>query len=344
SRHRASRPRAGRRAGRRRRTSARAAAAVGPAPARCESAHAELPQALPSRSQRSRAGSVTIPSRSMPARRTRSIVSTTAPYDSAESALRYSVLSFRFANACRKVSSSPVGATRFSFRKSDWSLVTVNTMRSSTAVGFDAAFGRFTSIPRYIMGAVNMKISSRTSTTSTSGMMLISARLVPIRRGPCGSSALNIVGGSARLGGGAAQQIEKVHREAFHLDGPVLHAIDEVVVADDRRDRGTEAGCRRDQGFGDTRRHHREARRALSSDPVERGHDAPHRAEQADERRRAGGGRQEGQVVLEPRDLEGRGPTQGAVHRLEPIVAESLVEVVEHLVENLGDPRNFLVC
>ena len=48
--------------------------------------------------------------------------------------------------------------------------------------------------------------------------------------------------------------------------------------------------------------------------------------------------------MLEPRDLEGRGPTQGAVHRLEPIVAESLVEVVEHLVENLGDPRNFLVC
>src|SRR5207237_8724173 len=146
-------------------------------------------------------------------------------------------------------------------RKSDWSFVTVSTMRSSTAVGLDAAFGRFTSIPRYIMGAVNMKISSRTSTTSTSGMMLISARLVPIRREPCGSSALNIVGGSARLGGGAAQQIEKVHREAFHLDGPVLHALDEVVVADDRRARGTEAGCRSGPGCRAPRRHHRQTAR-----------------------------------------------------------------------------------
>src|SRR4030095_8907148 len=106
-------------------------------------------------------------------------------------------------------------------------------MRSAPAVGLDAAFGRLTSIPRYIMGAVSMKIRSRTSTTSTSGIMLISARLVLIRRGPCGSSALNIVAGSACVGGGAAQQIQEIHREAFHLDGPVLHAIDEVVVADD---------------------------------------------------------------------------------------------------------------
>src|SRR5207244_9393838 len=102
------------------------------------------------------------------------------------------------------------------------SLVTVSTMRSSTAVGFDAAFGRLTSIPRYIMGAVSMKISSRTNTTSTSGMMLISARLVTIRRGPCVSSALNIVAGSPRLGGGAAQWIQEIHRAALHLEGPVL--------------------------------------------------------------------------------------------------------------------------
>src|SRR6202008_2316894 len=120
-------------------------------------------------------------------------------------------------------------------------------MRSSTAVGFDAALGRVTSIPRYIMGAVSMKISSRTSTTSTSGMMLISARLVPIRRGPWDSSALNIAAGSARLRRGAAQQIEEVHREAFHLDGPVLHAVDEIVVPDDGRNRGAEAGRGRDQ-------------------------------------------------------------------------------------------------
>ena len=46
----------------------------------------------------------------------------------------------------------------------------------------------------------------------------------------------------------------------------------------------------------------------------------------------------EGQVVLQARDLEGRRPAQGSVHRLEAVVAEPLVEVVEHLVEDLGDP------
>src|SRR5437899_3323771 len=280
----------------------------------------------------------------MPARRTRSIVSTTAPYDSAESALRYSVLSFRFANACRKVSSSPVGATRFSFRKSDWSLVTVSTMRSSTAVGFDAALGRLTSIPRYIMGAVSMKISSRTSTTSTSGMMLISARFVPIRRAPCGSSNLNaIFGDASHLGGGAAQEVEEVHREAFHLDGPVLHAVDEVVVSDDGRDRGAEPSGRRDQRLGDARRDHGEARRALSADPVKRRHDAPHRAEEADERRGARGRREEGEIVLEAGDLEGGRASKRTAHRLEPVGAEPLVEIVEHLVEDLRDSRDLLV-
>ena len=63
--------------------------------------------------------------------------------------------------------------------------MTVRTKRSSTAVGLAAALGRLTSMPRYIMGAVSMKISSNTSTTSTSGMMLISASVVPIRRESC---------------------------------------------------------------------------------------------------------------------------------------------------------------
>src|SRR5262245_4283497 len=107
------------------------------------------------------------------------------------------------------------------------------------------------------MGAVSMKISSRTSTTSTSGMMLISARLVPIRRAPCDSSALNIVAGSARLRGRTAQEVQEIHREAFHLDGPVLHTVDEVVVADDGRDRGAEAGRGGDERLGDAGRHDR---------------------------------------------------------------------------------------
>src|SRR3989442_337142 len=107
---------------------------------------------------------------------------------------------------------------------------------ASTAFGREAARGRLTSMPRYIMGGVSMKMSRRTSTTSTNGMMLISANEVPTRREPSASSSLKAIFDGARdlgAGGGAGQQIEDVEGEAIHLGRPVLHAIDEVVVADD---------------------------------------------------------------------------------------------------------------
>src|SRR2546430_9496835 len=118
-------------------------------------------------------------------------------------------------------------------------------MRSSTAVGLAAARGRFTSIPRYIIGAVSMKISRRTRTTSTSGMMLISARLVPMRRGPPGGPTLNaIFRGPRELGRGAAQEVEHGEREPPHPRRPVLDPVDEGGVAHDGRARRAEPGRR----------------------------------------------------------------------------------------------------
>src|SRR5881396_709720 len=190
-------------------------------------------------------------------------------------------------------------------------------MRSSTAVGLDAAFGRFTSMPRYIIGAVSMKISRSTSTTSTSGMMLISARLVPMRRGPSDGSVVNAMA-SARPWRGPAQEIQEVEREAVHLRGPAFHTIHEVVVADDGRDRGAEARGRCDQRLRDPRRDDRQARRALLADAVKRGDDAPHRPEEPDERRRARGGCEEGKIALQLCDLEHGRSAEGAVGRLEP--------------------------
>src|SRR3954463_7666325 len=131
-------------------------------------------------------------------------------------------------------------------------------MRSSTAVGLAAARGRFTSMPRYIIGAVSMKISSSTSTTSTSGMMLISAIDVPMRRSPppSGDGRLNAIFGRPRqLRYRAAQDVQEIQHEAVHLRRPVPHPIDEVVVADDRRDGGREARRGGNQRFRDTRRH-----------------------------------------------------------------------------------------
>src|SRR5262245_53579024 len=145
-------------------------------------------------------------------------------------------------------------------------------MRSSTAVGFEAAFGRFTSMPRYIMGAVSMKMSSRTSTTSTRGMMLISAIDVPIRREPSPASALKaIFTGAGHLVGGAREEVEQVQRESLHLGGPVLHAVHEVVVADDGGNRRAQAERGRDQGLRDTRRHDGQRCGALLADAVEGG-------------------------------------------------------------------------
>src|SRR5262245_3293379 len=154
-------------------------------------------------------------------------------------------------------------------------------MRSSTAVGLAAARGRFTSMPRYIIGAVSMKIRSRTSTTSTSGMMLISASVVPMRR-PSPPSTLNAIFGNAGdLGSGPGQQVQQLEREAVHLGRPVLHAVDEVVVPDDRRDGGTQTGGGGDERFRDTGGDDGEARRALLSDAVERGDDAEDGSEEA---------------------------------------------------------------
>src|SRR2546426_10955381 len=99
-------------------------------------------------------------------------------------------------------------------------------MRSSTAVGLAAARGKFTSIPRYIIGAVSMKMRSRTSTTSTSGMMLISASAAPPLRAS-DESTLNAIADRhaihRALGERPAEEIQEVEREAVHLGRPAPH-------------------------------------------------------------------------------------------------------------------------
>src|SRR5262245_47224015 len=157
-------------------------------------------------------------------------------------------------------------------------------MRSSTAVGLAAARGRLTSMPRYIIGAVSMKMRSSTRTTSTRGMMLISASVAPTRREPP-ESVLKAIFAQPRGLARPREQVQEIQRKAFHLGGPVLHAIHEVVVADDGGNRRSQAKGGGNQGFGDARRDYREGRRALLPDAMEGRHDAPHGAEQPDERR-----------------------------------------------------------
>src|SRR5262245_55584765 len=126
-------------------------------------------------------------------------------------------------------------------------------MRSSTAVGFADALGRLTSIPRYIMGAVSMKMRRSTRTTSTNGMMLVSASVEWVRP-PSAASGLNILRGPRHPRRRTAQEVEEVQREAVHLRGPVSHAVDEEVVPHHRGDGCTEPGGGGDEGLGDARR------------------------------------------------------------------------------------------
>src|SRR5262245_36200660 len=189
--------------------------------------------------------------------------------------------------------SRPDIGTGLSFRKTVWSLVRVRISRSSVAVGRPVLLGRFTSIPRCIRGAVSMKISRRTRITSTSGMMLISESVGPIREAPpppSVESSLNAIFDPRGLGRRSRENVEQVEGEPLHLRGPVLHAVDEEVVRHDGRDGRAEPGSGRDERLRDTRGDDGEARRALLPDPVEGGHDAPHRAEETDEGCGAGGG------------------------------------------------------
>ena len=58
------------------------------------------------------------------------------------------------------------------------------TSRSSVASEPDSVFGRRTSMPRVIIGAVTMKMMSSTRMTSTSGVTLMSERAGPKRPPP----------------------------------------------------------------------------------------------------------------------------------------------------------------
>src|SRR5262245_54950118 len=180
----------------------------------------------------------------------------------------------------------------------------VSTSRSSTAVGLPPLRGRFTSMPRYIMGAVSMKMSSSTRTTSTRGMTLISASVLRVPAASAPASALiAILEGLRAPYEPALDQVGQLEPEVVHLRGPVTYPPDEVVVANDRRDRRREPGRGGDQRARDPRGDDRQARRSLRADGLERVHDTYDRPEQPHEGAGAGRRRQEREVALHPLDL-----------------------------------------
>src|SRR5713226_7077153 len=107
------------------------------------------------------------------------------------------------------------------------------------------AFGNATSTPWCSMGAAIMKMMSSTSITSTSGVTLMSAitgssssplppRLKAISFSPTWSQ---VESGEIPL-----RQIEEFEHEVLHPGAQPAQVLGEVVVGDERRNGGGEAG------------------------------------------------------------------------------------------------------
>src|SRR5512143_384451 len=91
-------------------------------------------------------------------------------------------------------------------------------------------FGSRTSIPCWRSGAVTMKMTRRTSITSTRGVTLMSDRAF------VSSSSRKDIAGSAASGEMALGQVQELQREVVHLRADHPDLAIEVVVGDEGRD------------------------------------------------------------------------------------------------------------
>src|SRR4051794_16416770 len=144
-------------------------------------------------------------------------------------------------------------------------------------------------------GAVTMKMMSRTSMTSTSGVTLMS--VIALRPDPVSPPEKANLG--RLLEDVALDDVEEIGGEVAHL---VLEDPDprvECVVRDQRRDRRKQSDRGGDEGLADGPRHGGEIGVSRLVDVAEGPHDSPHRAEEADEGGRRGGGPEERDARLQ---------------------------------------------
>src|SRR5579859_6788862 len=160
------------------------------------------------------------------------------------------------------------------------------------------------------MGVTTMKMISSTSTTSTSGVTLISERTPPAPTYPTRRlwilwprrfffvGAADVVEGAAMLLGVAplAQHVaDQLRRHVVHVDDERLDGVGEVVERHDRRDGDGEADGGGEERLGDAGRDAAQAALARRRHRAEGVDDADDGAEEADERRRRGDRRQPAQ-------------------------------------------------
>src|SRR3990167_1113817 len=147
-----------------------------------------------------------------------------------------------------------------------------------------------------------MKITRRTSITSTKGVTLISDITVRPSLPVCIPIFLYLLYVSVH-------DVEEFRGKVFHFYVYPLHPADEIVICDNGRYSGRETYSGGDEGLGDTRGHGLQRGHALATrESDERGHDPPDRAEETDKRRCAPRGREKYQRAFELGGLGRHGP------------------------------------
>src|ERR1700687_5031583 len=253
-----------------------------------------------------------MPTCTMPLRCRRSRTSITRPAGAPRSPLRKTVSSGRPASRSLMRSASSESCTRASRRYTCPSRLIDSTIGSCTLRGRlrASARGKATWMPWWSIGVATMKMISSTSITSTSGVTLMS----PITSS-CSSRRWKAMGVPVRSGEVPLRQVEELHHEVFDACPQLAAAVSEVVVGDERRDRGAQPGGGVDQRLGDAGRDRDDRSRAGAADVFEGHHDPPDGAEQTDERRCRGGGGQERRPARHVAQLDAGRPLEGALER-----------------------------
>src|SRR5216683_1557265 len=167
----------------------------------------------------------------------------------------------------------------------------IRPLSSPCAFGF-VVFGRLTSGPFRICGAITMKMINSTSTTSTSGVMLMVACILPGSPSRIGRPflfdprRLDFIHFDVKLLELRyfEQAVHELGRSPIHLDLESLHLAREVVEGDDGRNCDEDTQGRRDQGLSDAARNHRHSAGPRGRDAPESVNDSNHGAEKTDER------------------------------------------------------------
>src|SRR5262249_55051703 len=167
----------------------------------------------------------------------------------------------------------------------------IRPLSSPCEFGF-VVFGTLTSGPFRICGAITMKIISSTSTTSTSGVMLMAACILAGSPSRISRPSLfhprhfdfsdfDVKNFELRY---FEQAVHELGRSPIHLDMESLNLAREAVEGDNGRNCDEDTQGRRDQGLRNAARNHRHSAGPRGRNASESVNDSDDRAEKTDER------------------------------------------------------------